>query len=270
MPVPYPSDVLFEASRRIVRSWPEPGHDDAGSVEPVPDQRIAGTAFFPGGDGVFRDEGDAGRPPFPHGKVMIVGRDFDTRANFDMAIEGEAHGTSTGESRDITWNTLLDVLRRAGIAPQDCFFTNAFMGLRTGGRNTGEIHWHRNPAFRSECSAFFAHQLDVVRPILILALGMHVAEFLGECADNLGENWRAASWKGIDGASGPLARNVRFKAYAHPVAAVAALLHPANRKPNLRWRTYRDLEGELLDGESAEKALLSDAMQASNIRASSS
>ena len=265
MSTPYPSDALFETSRRLVRSYPEPGRDMAVEhapigVEPVPEKRLAGMAFFPGGDGVYRAEGAAERPAFPCGKVMVVGRDFDTRANFDLAVEGEARGTSMGESRDVTWKTLLAVLESAHIPPASCFFTNAFMGLRTGGSNTGEVRWHRNAAFRAECIAFFAHQLDVVRPALILSLGMHVAEFLGECADNLGGNWRAASWEGIDGGDGPLALDVRFKASEHPVAAVAALLHPANRRPNLRWRHYDDR-----NGEAAEQTLLVHAALASGI-----
>lgn len=265
MSTPYPSDALFEASRRIVRSDPEPDLDAAGGralagVEPVPDKRLAGMAFFSGGDGVYRAEGSAQRPAFPQGRITIVGRDFDPRANFDMAMEGEARGTSAGESRDITGKTLLRILESARIPPQDCFFTNAFMGLRSGGGNTGGMAWHRNAAFRSECIAFFAYQLDAVRPALILALRMHAAQFLGECADNLGENWRAAWWKGIDLDPGPLARDIRFKTHARPVAAVAALLHPANRKPNLRWRRY---DGR--NGEAAEQTLLRRAAQASGI-----
>jgi hypothetical protein len=49
-------------------------------VVPVPDVRIKGPAFFPGGSGLYLEGGDTATPrtsTFPIGCVMVVGHNFD-------------------------------------------------------------------------------------------------------------------------------------------------------------------------------------------------
>lgn len=180
---------------------------------------------------------------------MIVGRDFDTEDNFLKVAPGE------GESAEITWKTLLCLLLKTGIQPEACFYTNAFMGLRTTFGNTNEMPGHRDPTFRKACSNFFHRQIEFVGPRLLLTLGKDVAKFAAESAENLPFNWRSGTWRGIDETEGPLIRDVRFGASAQTIPAVAALLHPANRRPNLRWRKYKNDRGEAAEVRMLEEAV---------------
>lgn len=94
-------------------------------VEPYPTgteavtTQLRGTAFFPGGAGLWR-EGPAGElPTMPCGGVMVVGQDFGTKATFLrlMPLGGEAESP--------TWRPLRVLLSKAGISLNECFFTNA-------------------------------------------------------------------------------------------------------------------------------------------------
>ncbi len=130
------------------------------------------------------------------------------------------------------------------------------MGLRKEGSNTGPIAGQRDKIFREACVTFFSRQLDFAKPRLILTLGKDVAAFLTECTRQLPISWASGSWPDIDAGEGPLALNVSFKDYALTVPAVAALLHPSNRAPNLKHRSYQHEKGEL-----AERALIRDAVE---------
>jgi hypothetical protein len=65
---------------------------------------IAGTAFFPGGLGLWCDDPD-NLPPLPIGGVMVLGQDFNTKATYEVAFE---NGTELLTST--TFKKLLDLL----------------------------------------------------------------------------------------------------------------------------------------------------------------
>ena len=87
---------------------------------------MRGTAFFPGGYGLWREVGGP-LPRMPLGEVMVLGQDFGKKTDYEKALRiGHELDTST------TWRHLCPLLRDARISPECCFFTNAYMGLRTG------------------------------------------------------------------------------------------------------------------------------------------
>lgn len=58
-------------------------------VVPVPDVRIKGPAFFPGGSGLYLEGGDTATPrtsTFPIGCVMVVGHNFDSQNGFERSV----------------------------------------------------------------------------------------------------------------------------------------------------------------------------------------
>ena len=117
----HPVDYLFER----LADWTYPT-----GVVPVPQKKIPGTAFFPGGCGLWRERPGVDLPPMPLGKVMVLGQDFNNEKGYSKALQ-------VGHELDIpTWRGsgrgrgLLGLLRDANISPTDCFFTNAYMGLR--------------------------------------------------------------------------------------------------------------------------------------------
>src|SRR5690349_18686141 len=94
-------------------------------VVPVPG-RIAGTAFFPGGAGLWDAQVGKRLPRFPLGGVMVLGHDFDSVRSFNKSYAAGTEVERLGDGRyrtGATWRNLLPVLKGAGIAFDDCFFT---------------------------------------------------------------------------------------------------------------------------------------------------
>src|SRR5919199_2451980 len=116
-------------------------------VLPVPEY-LRGTAFFAAAAGLLVTDPDAPLPPFPFGGVMFVGHNLDSESAFRRRLEsGLAHG---GPDRPmLTWRNLYRLLSVAGLAAGDCFFTNAYVGLKAGDNPTG-----RFPAPTIPSSAF--------------------------------------------------------------------------------------------------------------------
>ena len=133
---------------------------------------IDGTAFFPGGHGLWRGTEPHGPLPefFPRNPVMFVGHNFDS-------VRGYERSRQRGIEliRNTTWAKLLQYIAAAGLSPEECFFTNALMGLQpatsVGRLKTTEL-------FRAECRQFLSEQVRIVRPRAIAALGPVAAQDL--------------------------------------------------------------------------------------------
>jgi uracil-DNA glycosylase len=237
--VNYPTEKLFQDLSSI-DAYPT-------GMERVPSQ-IPGLGFFPGGRGVYQETGSRDPPPFPFHEVMIVGQDFDTVQNYQASrCRGEEKRQSA------TWRNLLKLLDDSNIPKTACFFTNAYMGLRSSGKNTGPCLGSRSEAFRDTCRSFFMRQLAVQEPRAILCLGTQVTRFLAGCSADL-RAWTAGSFRSIDSSCASVVFDVHF-ADARSVLAVVALVHPSFRAANLGRREYGDCQGAC-----AERRMLRDAM----------
>lgn len=233
-------------------------------VEPYPDHviafpaRIAGTAFFPGGYGVWNPGGLYPPPPLRVGGVMVLGQDFHSRAGFERSLGsgGEVTAGLRGTSRMVsTWRHLLPLLKEAGISPEECFFTNAYMGLRAEATATGRFPGSRDVPFVERCQRFFVAQLRAQRPAVILSLGVWVPQFLAPLSPQLSE-WRDKSTLAAIDDAGPLVSGVRFGGYDGE-CVVLGLAHPSFRNLNVRRRRYGAHAGA-----EAELAMLADARTA--------
>src|SRR5690242_9461147 len=115
----------------------------------APRGRISGTAFFPGGWGLWGTAADQDVPPMPIGGVMVLGHNFDSEVGFAYSLSHEGE-----KLKGPTWRTLRRVLTQARIALEACFFTNAYMGLKAGSEPTGKFPGAQNAAFVSRCQWF--------------------------------------------------------------------------------------------------------------------
>jgi len=126
---------------------------------------IDGTAFFPGGHGVWRGRNPHGALPtyFPERPVMFVAHNFDKVAGYQRSRRRGIESVTAA-----TWKNLLAYLSVAGLTPEDCFFTNALMGLQPS-KALGKLK--TTPLFRAQCRTFLSEQIATVRPRLVVALG---------------------------------------------------------------------------------------------------
>jgi uracil-DNA glycosylase len=139
-------------------------HPAVGKTASSLAELIGGTAFFPGGSGLWRGNEPFGQLPdlFPEAAVMIVAHNFDSmRAHEKSRRQG-------GEAQSFFWRILLAYLSAAAIPPDRCFFTNALMGLKPGSA-VGPM-----PAvsgYHDQCQAFLVRQIEIVNPSIIVTLG---------------------------------------------------------------------------------------------------
>jgi len=157
-------DRLFSAMRSSVRSY------GAGAIE-VRNQ-IDGTAFFPGGGGLWRGFEPYGKLPdeFPDSPIMFLGHNFDSVRGYKQSCSRGIERMNSG-----TWFFLIRYLMAADLNPANAFYTNAFVGLQPEKAN-GPMF--ANEAFYQECRTFLLEQIRIVRPRLIVALGQNAAREL--------------------------------------------------------------------------------------------
>jgi uracil-DNA glycosylase len=242
----HPVEYLFDKLAKQVDPFCPKG------VIPV-QKRIPGKAFFPGGAGLWNATLNTQLPPMPTEKIMIVGQDFDSWNSYQNSL---ARG-----SEDIdgpTWGPLRQLLNRSDIRPEDCFFTNAYMGIRLGPA-TGKFPGASDSRFKQLCQAFLEEQIAVQQPRLILTLGKYIPEFIAILSSDLAAWKRCKSLTDIDAVQKAMINNVRFKVCPKP-CSVAALTHPCFRHLNIGQRRYKGLQGD-----TAELALLADAIKVSGL-----
>ena len=242
----HPAERLFEGLE-TVEPYPE-------GVVPVP-ERLSGTAFFPGGMGLWHPNPEDPLPPMPTGGVMVLGHDFYSEAGYRRFLANRGEST-----RGPTWRNLLALLARVGVGPERCFFTNAYMGLRAGSENTGRFPGSRDPGFVGRCRAFLEEQIRAQQPRLILTLGSHVPAVLAPLSEDLTPWLKAASLKALDEAGCPFITAAHFPSIPPSDVTVAALVHPSIRWASVLRRRYKNLSGD-----AAEVRILGDALRASGI-----
>lgn len=209
-------------------------------VAAVPEP-IERTAFFPGGLGLWMEGHDV-EFEFPTGQCMVVGQDFNTVKTYCRAREAKSEINSSR-----TWQILRRLLATFSIPMQSCFYTNAYMGLRASGPETGRFPGAHDAPFVDRCSAFFARQLAVAQPKLILMLGMEPLRVLGP------RLFRIKSPRMISVCE-TIYAPLRF---GYGNVAVVVLTHPSLYHANVGRRRYGGFAGV-----EAERAMVRDAKTA--------
>lgn len=216
-------DRLFTKMDELVPAALYPDH-----VLQVPG-RINGTAFFPGGRGLYLEERDQSAVEFPFGGVMLLGHNFDSEFGFQNSHQRGKEKLTSG-----TWRSMIGLLEAADVPLKDCFFTNAFMGLCEGG-NSFDYRGRDDKRFRTACLLFLKAQMELQHPRLIVTLGLHVPPLLALISPGL------SAWSGprlhlkdIDNA--PIFFRVEIESSTGSThkANVVAIAHPS--LPNSRKR----------------------------------
>ena len=163
---------------------------------------------------------------------MVLGHDFHSRQGYDksFALGGEPETMPT-------WRNLLALLRQTGIALEECFFTNLYMGLRTGAGTTGPFPGATNAEFVAHCRGFLLEQLRAQRPALVLTLGIHVPPVLASMAPQLAPWCESTGLTHLDDV-GAVQTGVTFQDIEGYSATVIALIHPSLRYASLRHRRF--------------------------------
>lgn len=239
------SNVVHRLFNELARAIPLPYPE---GVVPVPEQ-IQGTAFFPGGTGLWVDAAPE-LPPMPVGGVMVLGHDFHSVAGYQKSLAAGAESLKSP-----TWSRLLELLDRIPIQRSACFFTNIYMGLREDEKSTGPFPGAKSPEFVTRCRDFLLLQIAMQRPSVMLSLGAHVPQFLAPLSPQL-TGWAAPSgFKQWDEAGTAIVSDVSFGVPRHQPCTVVALVHPSSRPLHVgrrRWGT--------LTGDEAEVALVREAL----------
>lgn len=217
---------------------------------------IAGTAFFPGGRGLWQEGARESLPPLVEGGFMVLGHDFHSEWGYRASLQRGAEPMTQP-----TWRGLNALLKRAAIHPEICFFTNFYMGLRAGTAATGVFPGAKDAAFRSRCLDFLREQLATARPRVVLTLGRFVPPLIAALAKGLAQWHGAPSLARIDGA-GALRRDVIVPLRnGDLVTTFVALTHPSLRHLGVVRRRYVDRDGRPHLGEHAENAMLQEACE---------
>ncbi|MFP5042913.1 uracil-DNA glycosylase family protein [Parasediminibacterium sp. JCM 36343] len=193
---------------------------------------LSGRAFFPGGRGTFDNE-----ETIADKKIMILGQDFDCEANYAKTLK-IGHEDIVKSS---TWRNLLSFLKDADIKHNQCFYTNAILGIRVGNKGTGKSPAFRDDGFIKECQKFFLYQVELQKPKTILVLGKHVAEFIAPISVDLGCWKRIENYNTLDQSGMQIVKNATFD---NGIKSTLVLLtHPSFRTSNIHRRKYLDYSG---------------------------
>jgi hypothetical protein len=132
--------------------------------------RVNGTAFFPGGIGLWRGLEKHGPIPsyFPSCPVMILGHNFDKVAGLEASCK---RGVELMNGS--TWRILRRYLEAANVDKSDCFFTNVFVGLQPI-RSLGEMVADED--YKKQCRTFLHKQISRIKPRLVATIGLPAAE----------------------------------------------------------------------------------------------
>ena len=160
---------LLDAMKTLVTKY----HSTVRQTGSTLSDLIPGTAFFPGGSGLWRGPVARGPMPalFPDSPVMFVGHNFDSIRAFDKAF------LNGGEANGEFWRRLSAILAGAALAPEGCFFTNVLMGLKPGSA-TGSMP--SVDGYREQCALFLQKQIEIVRPSAVVALGIRAESYVSK------------------------------------------------------------------------------------------
>ena len=225
-------------------------------------------AFFPGGNGLYRGIRAA---KFPIGGTLILGSNFGSKEGFvddfgNLLIMDERCGS--------TWVGMLERLRRSGIEPDECFFTNAWPFLHIASADKSPISkespqpnkkssnldapiktWLADTVLMPKCEEFFKDTFREIRPRLIVALGLGPAAFLARIWQPELGPWGGFSWKDIDSLESGMAW---VETETHKSVCVA-VTHPSMANSKHRYAPYNTCGGEidLMTSAAKEAGILS-------------
>jgi hypothetical protein len=221
---------LFRAMKRIVTTYPSGANPDGSEwgVQPIqePFPYLKGTAFFPGGYGVWRADPTMLAPSIPVGGTLFVGHNFD---GTESKAKSDNRAGRIDELDSETWQGMFTILGdlRLKLEYDRCFFTNALMGERIG-EASGAVRVGRGVDGRRylrQCEAFLRLQIRWTKPRVLVVLGAHTIDRFRAISRDLHTAWRGlGSLVKIDAAAASIIGTTIDRHYCtvviipHPVA----------------------------------------------------
>jgi hypothetical protein len=182
--------------------------------------RLTGQGFFPGGDGLWRDDSRiklSSTSPFPIGGIMFLGNDFGTLQTFEKTLR-------TGYENVLTWRNLKQRLTAAKIPGDVGFYTNAVLGLRTDKKAIDYLDRSRHPDFCQFCGDFLRLQLEAMKPRLLVVLGQRPKDTI--CSTLGAEIPDITSWRNRDLSSMEAAETIRVVQWRGMSLVLHVASHP--------------------------------------------
>lgn len=157
-------DLLRKQLKSMEDSKRFSGNSYPEGYEPFP-KALIGQGFFPGGDGLWRENEpnrlrEPSPYPFPMHGIMFLGNDFGSLAGFSKL---KAHENPP------TWRNLRRRLSAAKIPGELGFYTNAYLGLRSDRDALSDALI--NFEYDMFCRDFLQFQIATQMPRLIVVLG---------------------------------------------------------------------------------------------------
>jgi len=200
-------------------------------------ERLNASAFFPAGTGLWSENPNQLLP-----QIMVFGQDWGTCQDF---IEMRDSGR-----RDLdtpTWKNLLKLFSSVELDPNRCFFTNAYMGLRTEGTSVGRFAGLKFPDYLTTNDRFLITQVESFQPSAIVIMGLPALVAFSRVAPRL-RLVSTTSFAQIDQQDSGFIPQVEIGAVT---TNLACIVHPSFRAVNVGRRRFRGLTGN-----EAEKAIL--------------
>ncbi len=230
------SDTLFSKMNEYL-PFPD-------GIEPIP-KMINDTSFFPGGIGFFDS-----KQVYISPEILILGQDFSNVEEHKKMLDGKIKDINSQ-----TWKRMLLLLAEAGIDPNKCFYTNAFMGLRKEGSSVGKFIGFQYPGYLRNNDEFLKFQLDIIKPKLIIVMGKFAPLVLARLSTDL-KPWESIqSFNDIDERKIALMESVNF---GNHCSTCCIIVHTSYRHLNVRSRKYKEFSGD-----DAEIELIKDAIKIS-------
>jgi len=197
--------------------------------------RIKGTAFFPGGDGLWKEHQQ--NDELTIGGIMIVGHNFDNVTGFQKSLQ-----QGTEPINCPTWRNIVALLTAAKVPLEDCFFTNVYVGLMQSASNVGVFPGSKSAEFKQQCLEFLQYQISIQQPRVVLTLGGFVPALISRLSTDLSD-WAAVDKiTQLDLKQRQLVQGVRF-CHGAVTSTVVALTHPAQRHLNVARRSFNGIAG---------------------------
>ena len=246
---------------------------------------LPGQGFFPGGDGLWRDDpNSAAMHELTTGGIMVLGNDFGCLDSEDARSPGFNQCLPRGYENPPTW-TFFKELYGKSVPKNECFFTNAYLGLRRCSKSTdpcpkkvkitGLSPGLKDEKFLPFCQEFFECQLSILRPRVIICLGHEPRKFLAQFLAPSRESttplldkmrpWKnnSISFNRLDKVCAPIldCSALLCDKFTHDFkATVIAHTSFAWSTHNKHPRTYKDKDGKVKYGKDAEVAILKEAL----------
>lgn len=132
---------------------------------------------------------------------------------------------------------MIQLFAEANIELTDCFFTNAFMGLRDTKSMVGKFPGLEDKDFVYRNIEYLKFQISVIKPQMIITLGKYASELLSTTSKDL------FLWSGNRALKMPDVGIIREVKINDHICNCVALEHPSMRNSNVKRRKYKGLVG---------------------------